>query len=315
MPELPEVETVVRALRPPVTGKSLLTAKFTLPRMLLGTTAKGLTRSLQGQTVREVGRRGKYAFLRFDRDALVFHLGMTGRLTWLPPDAVPTDRFARTLTGYEIPIGPHGVDRHTHAILEFEDGGRLLFRDPRTFGKIFAVVGGEFSAHPRFARMGPEPLECGFQTFLAAWPAGSSRPLKALLLDQTFLAGIGNIYADEALFLAGLHPSLPVREVPSEKLPVLHRAIRTVLKRGIENQGTTFSDYRKPDGTPGKNYERLRVYGRGGQPCRTCRSTLVKVVLAQRGTVFCPRCQGDSPPKTARSLKRTVDKFRGRRHT
>ncbi len=315
MPELPEVETVVRALRPQVLGKTLLNAEFTLPRLLLGITAKRLAGALSGQTVREAGRRGKYAFLRFDRDALVFHLGMTGRLTWLPPDAVPTDRFARTLTGYEIPIGPHGIDRHTHAILKFEDGGRLLFRDPRTFGKILVVVDGLFYAQPRFARMGPEPLECDFRNFRAAWPTGSTRPVKALLLDQTFLAGIGNIYADEALFLSGLHPSLPVREVPPAKLPVLHRAIRAVLKRGIENQGTTFSDYRQPDGTPGKNYERLQVYGRGGQPCRTCRSVLLKIVLAQRGTVFCPRCQAESIPKTALTPKRTVDKTRGRRHT
>jgi formamidopyrimidine-DNA glycosylase len=299
MPELPEVETVVRALRPHVTGLQIRQADFTLPRLLLDESPTHCSKKLKGQMVVEAGRRGKYAFLKLTRDTLVFHLGMTGRLTWLPHQAKPKNRFARTLTGYEVPIGPHSIDKHTHAVLEFQDGGKLLFRDPRTFGRIFRVAGHDLSQHLRFSHMGPEPLDCKPKEFLEVWPSTSSRPIKALLLDQTFVAGIGNIYADEALFHSGIHPATPVKGLQAESQLALYHAIRIVLKRGVKNQGTTFSDYRKPDGSAGGNYERLQVYGRGGQPCRKCKTVLTKTVLAQRGTVFCSHCQGENLSKKA----------------
>src|SRR5690606_35120474 len=176
-------------------------------------------------------------------------------------------------------------------VLHLDGGARLLFRDPRTFGKLVLVPGATWAEHPRLRKLGPEPLEMKPAAVAASFPKDSIRPVKALLLDQEFLAGVGNIYADEALFLAGIHPRRKVKALePAEKLALL-KAVKTVLRKGIKYQGTTFSDYRKPDGGKGDNYERLLAYGRGGFPCRTCGTTLRKTVVAQRGTVFCPECQ------------------------
>ena len=309
MPELPEVETIRRGLKP-VEGRRIQSAEFGLPRLILGAKAAELTRRLRGRLIKALLRRGKYLILELDGDTLVFHLGMTGQLTFAPPHAKEDARFLRTVTGLQKAVGVHPVDAHTHAILHLDNGGRLQFRDPRTFGKILFISGHDWKDHPRLRKLGEEPLDLKIEPFLAKnYPSGSRRSIKALLLDQSFLAGVGNIYADEALFLSGIHPQKPSSSLtPAERTRLL-KAVKTVLRDGIRNQGTTFSDYRKPDGTNGKNFERLKVYGRGGQPCRNCKTVLIKTVIAQRGTVFCPECQPlRRSSKKRAALKKQVNK-------
>lgn len=291
MPELPEVETIRRALVKPLEGRRIASAELRLPRLLLGFPAADFAAKLQGQTIRRVVRRGKYLVLELSKDSLIVHLGMTGQLTHASMHAEENPRFLRTVTGLQKPEGAHPVDKHTHLLLHFAGESRLMFRDPRTFGKLVLVPGKAWAEHPRLRKLGPEPLEMKALDVAKTFPLHSIRPIKALLLDQEFLAGVGNIYADEALFLAGVHPRRKVKSLkPAERTKLLE-AVKTVLRKGIKYQGTTFSDYRKPDGGKGDNYERLMAYGRGGRPCRTCGETLRKTVVAQRGTVFCPRCQ------------------------
>ena len=292
MPELPEVETIVRMLAPQVEGKRIQIAELRLGRMLLGSDPANFAARLAGQKALRVLRRGKYIVIELDRLSLVIHLGMTGQLTFSPVNPREDETFIRTVTGLQKAIGVHPVDKHTHLILHLKGGERVLFRDPRTFGKLFLVEGHTWAEHPRLSSLGDEPLTLQIKPFLKrSFPKTSNRSIKALLLDQTFLAGVGNIYADEALFRSGIHPALTVRKVGEIQRQNLIKAVKEVLLKGIKNSGTTFSDYRKPDGTQGSNYDRLQVYGRGGQPCRKCRSTLVKSVVAQRGTVHCPKCQ------------------------
>ncbi len=293
MPELPEVETIVRMLIPSVEGRRVEAAELKLGRLLLGSDPANFAARLAGRTVLRILRRGKYIVFELDAITLVVHLGMTGQLTFSPAAYREDGSFIRTVTGLQKAKGVHPVDKHTHLILHLDGGERVLFRDPRTFGKIFLVDGHAWAQHPRLHILGEEPLTLRVKPFLKrSFPATSARAIKALLLDQTFLAGVGNIYADEALFRSGIHPALPVRDVGETQRIRLLEAVKDVLRKGIRNSGTTFSDYRKPDGTQGSNFERLQVYGRGGEPCRVCRTTLLKSLVAQRGTVHCPKCQG-----------------------
>lgn len=302
MPELPEVETIVRHLAPHAEGGRIASVELRLPRILLSPSPALFKDILPGQTIRRILRRGKYILLELEISTLVVHLGMTGQLTWSPAAYRENPGFIRTVTGLEKPKGVHPVDKHTHLILTLDGGERILFRDPRTFGKLFLVEGATWPGHPRLRILGAEPLDLDVKAFLRrGYPAQSSRPIKALLLDQSFLAGIGNIYADEALFRSGLHPKRLVKDTSLDRMEALLKAVKAVLKQGIKNNGTTFSDYRKPDGSEGGNFERLQVYGRGGLPCRRCRAILVKSVVAQRGTVHCPACQAG--PSRARARK------------
>jgi formamidopyrimidine-DNA glycosylase len=292
MPELPEVETIVRMLAPNVEGKRIKTAELKLGRMLLGSDIAHFNAKLKGQRVNRTLRRGKYIVFELDRISLIIHLGMTGQLTYSPKAPQEDGVFIRTLTGLQKARGVHPIDKHTHLILHMENSERVLFRDPRTFGKIFLVDGHAWTEHARLRILGEEPLSINIQSFLKKhYPESSARPIKALLLDQTFIAGVGNIYADEALFRSGIHPSQWVKHLKLDQRVRLLESVKVVLRKGIKNSGTTFSDYRKPDGTQGGNLERLQVYGRGGQPCRICRTLLIKTMVAQRGTVFCPQCQ------------------------
>ncbi len=227
-----------------------------------------------------------------DHGALIIHLGMTGQLTFAAKGAPKDSRFVRTLTGLEKPMGAHPIDKHTHLVLELKGGDAILFRDPRTFGKLIWIKDGNWRLHPRIALLGPEPLELKGKALAGLpFPKNSLRPVKALLLDQSFLAGIGNIYADEALFLSRIHPETPVRALSPQLRMALIKAAQTVLRKGVRFQGTSFSDYRKPDGSSGSNYERLLAYGRAGKPCKKCGESMLKTVVAQRGTVHCPACQ------------------------
>jgi formamidopyrimidine-DNA glycosylase len=290
MPELPEVETIVRGLRPHLEGKRITRVDFKLPRMVEGE-PKDLAVFLVGRSLKKIFRRGKYLILELNQGALIVHLGMTGQLTYSPPAFTENSSFRRTVTGLQKAEGVHPIDKHTHLLVHFSGGERMLFRDPRTFGRLIPIPDGRWENLPRIQRLGLEPLDGTIASLAKHFPVDSQRCIKAVLLDQTFLAGVGNIYADEALFAAGIHPATAANRLQPDQITRLLTEIRRALKHGIDNQGTTFSDYRKPDGGKGSNQQRLQAYGRGGEPCLQCGSLLRKTVLAQRGTVFCPACQ------------------------
>ena len=270
MPELPEVETVVRGVRGSLVGHTALEAWSDWPRIVRGTTAEAFTSRVRGQTFRTVTRRAKYILCQLDHDLLVVHLKMTGRLYVAPDDAV------------------YDADRWLHFRLQLDGGQQLRFSDARKFGLV-ALVSRFDEIAPA---LGPEPLEDEFAVpDFAARLARRSTPIKAVLLDQSVVAGVGNIYADEALFLARIHPLRPASSLRAEEIAALHGAIRVVLLEGIEREGASIHWYRKPDGTTGSAQTALAVYGREGQPCINCGAPIEKIRVAQRGTHFCPVCQ------------------------
>jgi formamidopyrimidine-DNA glycosylase len=267
MPELPEVETVRRALAPWLVGRRVLRARRA--QAPPGPKYAGLERAA-GQRIVAARRRGKFLLLPLSGgDELVIHLGMSGALA----SRRPAD--------------------HLRVVLELSGPPprQLYFRDPRRFGRCLVVAAGDYRSLPALERMGPEPLGRDFT--LARWCAAlcTPTPIKALLLAQRAVAGVGNIYADEALWLARIHPARPSRSLSRDEARTLRRAIRRVLARAVAAQGTTLQDYRTPSGARGRFAPELAAYGREGEPCRRCARPIVKVVLAARGTCFCPGCQ------------------------
>lgn len=260
MPELPEVETVVRSVRPHLIGKRIVAAKFTSRWVTPGNRAN-LAARLAGRRIESIGRRGKFILIGLDRGTLTVHLGMTGKLL-----------VAGT------------VDAHTHGVFTFEDGA-LLYHDPRQFGSIEWSPGDS----PRVARLGPEPLEVTFEEFRERLRRKAR--VKALLLNQTFLAGVGNIYADESLFAAGIHPLSSAASLGKTRAERLYLAMRGILAHAIELGGSSISDYVNAEGERGWFQMEHRVYGREGGPCANCGGAVRKILVAQRGTHFCPRCQ------------------------
>jgi formamidopyrimidine-DNA glycosylase len=260
MPELPEVETVVRSIAPHITGRRILSADFNSKHVTPGNRAM-LAARLAGRRVESVRRRGKFIVIGLDQGTLAVHLGMTGRLLI---QGQPSE--------------------HTHGVFTLEHG-QLLYDDPRQFGRI------EWSAGPpkRVARLGPEPLEITFEAF--GQNLRRKARIKALLLNQTFLAGVGNIYADESLFAAGIHPLAIAARLSKARAWRLHQAIREVLTEAIALGGSSISDYVDGNGQPGFFQVRHRVYGREGQACVNCGTPIRRILVAQRGTHFCPRCQ------------------------
>ena len=260
MPELPEVETVVRSVRPHLIGKRIVAAKFTSKWVTPGNRAR-LAARLAGRRIESVGRRGKFILIGLDQGALTVHLGMTGKLL---------------ITGQ--------VDTHTHGVFTLDEG-TLLYHDPRQFGSIEWSPG----ESPRVTRLGPEPLEVTFEEFRARLRRKTR--VKALLLNQSFLAGIGNIYADESLFAAGIHPLAIAARLSKERAERLYTAIRGILAHAIELGGSSISDYVNAEGKRGWFQMEHRVYGLEGAPCANCGGGVRKILVAQRGTHFCPACQ------------------------
>ncbi|MEK7403939.1 MAG: bifunctional DNA-formamidopyrimidine glycosylase/DNA-(apurinic or apyrimidinic site) lyase [Acidobacteriota bacterium] len=259
MPELPEVETIARALAPRLRGRRILQARFFSPLIVAGR-PKDIRTRIEGRTIRGLRRRGKFLLIEFDDGpALTIHLGMTGALLW---DGTP---------------GPH-----TRALFTL-DGGRLVYDDIRQFGRIASGAG-------RLARLGPEPLDISAAE-LAALLARRRGRIKPLLLDQRFLAGLGNIYADEILFRAGIHPRAVAARLSAARVRRLHKAMREVLQAAIADRGSSISDYVDADGRQGSYQLKHRVYRKTGQPCPVCQAKIKRVVVAGRGTHYCPRCQ------------------------
>ncbi len=283
MPELPEVETTARGLRARILGARAAGAgAMDWPRMLPNATPERVDAALRGRTVETVDRRGKYLLIGLEGDRwLVVHRKMSGNLVLREPGAA--------------------LARHTHFALCFDDGTELHFVDPRKFGRVYLFESRAEMDAFLDDRLGPEPLAQLTARRLSAQLRGRRGRLKSLLLDQRFLAGIGNLYADEILWEARLHPERAADTLTPRERTRLFKASRRVLEEAIARRGTTFSDYLDADGEPGDNQGYLRAYGRTGLPCPRCGRPIVRRVVAQRGTWLCPRCQRPGPTSRSRS--------------
>ena len=266
MPELPEVESVRRTLAPCVQGRTIATVSFTWPPTAVGD-PRTIAARLTGQRIERLERFGKYLLFRLRRDGrgslLIVHLRMTGNL-----------------------VVNEASGAHTRARMSLDDGTELVFHDIRKFGRWQWAE----RLPARLADLGPDPLEIGPGEFAARLRSRRAR-LKALLLDQEFLRGLGNIYADEALYRARLHPLRSAASVGPRKARDLHGAIQAVLREAIDAGGTSIRDYRDGRGARGGFQRQIRIYGRTGEPCVNCGTRVRRVVVAQRSTHFCPRCQ------------------------
>lgn len=264
MPELPEVETIARFLSPQLEGRTIRSALLLWKRTLAMPSPRAFDSRIVGQAILTVDRRAKFLHLQLSSDHLFIHLRMSGDL-WIKEP------------GY-------GADKHDRLLLNLSDGKWFVFNDPRKFGRVWLtddpseVIGG----------LGPEPLDPAFTPrILYSRLQARHRQIKPLLLDQTFLAGLGNIYTDEALHMAGIHPLTESDKISSGKAERLFHAIRSVLETGIKHNGASIDwVYRGGDF---QNY--FRVYGRSGEPCPVCRTPIERIRVGQRGTHFCPKCQ------------------------
>jgi formamidopyrimidine-DNA glycosylase len=269
VPELPEVETTVRGLRPVLEGRRLTSVEVRRPD-LRRAFPLDLRQRLTGARVSGLFRRAKYGLIATDRgDTLVFHLGMSGR--WR--------------------IDPNEIGAHDHFLLDTEEGRRLALNDPRRFGSVDLVPTETLDAYEPFRRMGPEPLGDGFTAAsLLASLQGRAAPIKAMLLDQRIVAGLGNIYVCEALHMAGISPSRAAGRISPMRLERLVAAIKQVLLSAIDAGGSTLRDYARPDGELGYFSKQFLVYGREGEAC-TCGAPVRRQVDSGRSTFFCGRCQ------------------------
>jgi formamidopyrimidine-DNA glycosylase len=273
MPELPEVETVRRSLLDRVVGARIESVTFREFPGVVGAIDPAAFRQLViGERFHHIDRRGKHLWLAFEEGGGLFiHLMMTGQLLLLRP---ADDQV-----------------RFEHLRVGLDNGWFLAYADQRKFGRVLRLTDEEWSE--KEGRIGPEPLEPAFTSdFLFAHTRNRSSPIKAFLLDQHRVAGIGNIYADEALYRAGVHPARAAGSLDAAESKALHAAVRAVLSEGLQRRGTTLSDYRDANGDAGTNAANLRVYGRGGTGiCGKCGTELVRLVIAGRGTHLCPTCQ------------------------
>jgi formamidopyrimidine-DNA glycosylase len=290
MPELPEVEVTRRRIGKLLVGRKIARLVTTKPSYFFLTSPRKLQEQLAGRTVEKLERHGKYLLGRLDGGAtLLLHLGMTGQLFG---EGARSKRLLRApdrrSTTTEQPPS-FAADQHTHLQFEFADGGpRVFFRDTRKFGKVLLVPAGASDA--RLDKLGVDALQAaGSHLFDAA--RARKIPIKSLLLDQAVIAGIGNIYADEALFLAGVSPKRVARRVDAESCAKIVAAAQKVMRRSIQTGGSSISDYVNPDGSDGGYQNERRVYGREDEPCPTCGTQIRRVVIAQRSSHFCPTCQ------------------------
>ena len=289
MPELPEVETIRLALEPNVVGRRFERVEIRDPRLVRPFEPTAVAAELEGERVGALDRRGKYLIVRFESGrALLIHLRMTGSLRHAAPGSLPDDP-------------------HRRAVVKLDDGSDVAYRDVRRFGTWHLLEPDELD--PYLAqRLGREPLERGFTARrLAEQLKGRRAPIKAALLDQRTVAGLGNIYVDEALWRAQIHPQRPAEDLDDEEITRLARAIKDALRAGLARQGASLRDYSTPDGGRGRMQDEFRVYGREGEPCPRCGTPIDKIRAGGRGTWYCPSCQAAS-----RSASRPS---RSRRHS
>jgi formamidopyrimidine-DNA glycosylase len=283
MPELPEVETVRRGLLPVMEGRRIARAEVRRPDLRWPFPAR-MGERLTGARVEGIGRRSKYLLVGLDSgETLLVHLGMSGRMLV----------GGRVLGEFHHDVGA-APGPHDHVILEMEDGGRVTFNDARRFGVMDLWPTAEIESHRLLKALGPEPLGNGFSAAtLAEALRGKAAPVKAALLDQTVVAGLGNIYVSEALARAGIHPARAAGRIGRERLERLVLAIREVLAEAIEAGGSSLRDHRQTSGELGYFQHSFRAYDREGQPCRTegCGGTVRRIVQSGRSTYYCPACQ------------------------
>jgi formamidopyrimidine-DNA glycosylase len=284
MPELPEVETIVRGLRAAVSGRRVIGVRFGKTDFVAEPAV--IVERLPGSRIASVERYGKFISLTLEPAAseiarfyFFIHLGMTGQI-------MPRSSGS--------PIAPH-----THAFFELDDGRELRYTDIRRFGQMMLVPESAMAAFR--TKLGPDPLEITESGFVALFRARTAR-VKALLLDQSVLRGMGNIYADESLWRARLHPARIAASLKPAQLIALRCAVRKVLEDAIRLRGSSISDFLDADGEPGEYQLHHRVYGRAGKPCPRCKTTIRRIVVAGRGSYFCPRCQ--APPRATLRQKR-----------
>ena len=280
MPELPEVETIVADLRPHLVGRTIERCELSFPTIVRHPEPEQFVDGVLGMRIESVGRRGKYIFIHLtppqswagDNPLLVVHLGMTGQLR-LVDAAAP-------------------LEKHTHAVFFLDDGRQLRYRDPRRFGRLLLGSEESLRVSKKMPRLGPEPIDPTFAAEALYVTLHRRRaPLKAVLLDQGAIAGVGNIYADESLHRAGLRPSRLASTVSKRSAQRLHESLRESLQLAIVNRGSSVDTYRDAWGEVGGQQEKLLVYGRAGEPCFTCGRPLSMIRIAGRTTVFCRRCQ------------------------
>jgi formamidopyrimidine-DNA glycosylase len=274
MPELPEVETTLRGIRPHLEGRRivrLIVREARLRQPIPPETAERVA----GQTCRTLARRGKYLLLGLDQGSLLVHLGMSGSLRLVPADRPPR--------------------RHDHVDLILSDGSCLRFHDPRRFGLLLWTPDPpELAAtqHPLLRDLGPEPLAPGFDgEHLHRLSRTRRVAVKSFIMDAAVVVGVGNIYASESLFLAGIHPARPCHRISLARYHRLAEVVREVLQASITQGGTTLRDFVREDGNPGYFARSLRVYGRAGEPCIVCGTALRQQRIGQRSSFYCPRCQ------------------------
>ena len=272
MPELPEVETIVNDLRPRIEGRRFTSVSIYCPEMVHHTSVEELKRRLPGQVIKEIARRGKYLIFRLSSGAaLIIHLRMTGSL------------LLRRKGEQRTESGPY-----VRAVFSLDNSTELLFTDRRKLGTISLVK----DESEEIGKLGPEPFDSSFTSkALAERLSRHKAPIKAVLCDQEIIAGIGNMYADEALFFSGIHPLKAANSLSDEEIKRLHRAIRDVLTKAIGNRGASISDYRRPTGEKGSQQDDFYAAHRGGQTCKVCATPIERIAVRNRGTYFCPKCQ------------------------
>jgi formamidopyrimidine-DNA glycosylase len=289
MPELPEVEVTRRLLAPKLVGRTISAAHCGRPSYFFLTPPGRLQKSLTGRTVTELERQGKYLLMGLGKgERLLLHLGMTGQLFMAGAVSPRLMSLAGHARSARDGSGPEH-DPHTHLRLEFSDGAPgLCFRDVRKFGKVRWLDAGQSDS--RLDKLGPDALGADGDTLFSA-SRKRSAPVKTLLLDQGVLAGVGNIYADEALFMSGIRPMRGARRVTRKEYAVLAQNVQRVLERSIATGGSSISDFIAPDGKDGQFQHERRVYAREGEACGTCQTPITRVVIGQRSSHYCRRCQ------------------------
>lgn len=280
MPELPEVETVKRTLNQLVQGKHIIDVTVRLPRIIQRPDdAEAFAFMLKGHTIQKVERRGKFLRIMLDGLVLVSHLRMEGR--------------------YGLYRKEEPIELHTHVIFHFDDGTELRYKDVRQFGTMHIFAAGEEFNHPPLLKLGYEPLDDTFT--LGAFKdmlVTKKTKIKVVLLNQAYVVGLGNIYVDEALHRAGIHPERAGNQLSDQETEALHRSIISTLSEAVEAGGSSIKSYVNGQGEAGRFQHSLRVYGRKNEPCDQCGQAIVKTVVGGRGTHFCPDCQ---------SLKQHID--------
>ena len=273
MPELPEVETIVADLRPHLVGRTIVHCELRFPSIVRHPEPEAFIDAITGQQIEAVGRRGKFILIALGGGRLlVVHLGMSGQLRLVEPSTE--------------------IANHTHAILDLDDGHQLRYRDPRRFGRLLLGTEDELLTSGTLPKLGPEPIDPTFDADELFKRLRHRRaPLKAVLLDQTTVAGVGNIYADESLYRAKLRPDRAAGGLSRKSVRRLHESLRESLELAIQNRGSSVDTYRDAWGETGNQQESLLVYGRAGQPCFICGRPLSIIHIAGRSTVFCRRCQ------------------------